>query len=213
MKLYIARATCSRAPQAVFNELGLEVELVLYDIPSQTTSSGEDFGRVNRFRYVPVLEFSHGAVQHMSEASVITVYLADLHPERGLIPPWGTPERLQVDESLMFIATEIAQKHISLMRGHVNEAGLAWTRERIVQAYELFDERLADGRPWLAGTQFGVLDIYLWATMWQDRSGVQIAHLKQLADWQERIEARPSIRKTLMDEAALVQAHAPERVA
>lgn len=208
MKLYIAKATCSRAPQTVINEIGLDVELVLYDVPGRTTSSGEDFGTVNRFRYVPVLELDNDARDGISEAPVIAAYLADLHPSRGLIPPPGSLERLKVDQGLCFIATEIAQKHIPLMRQHMNDVGRPWMLERLAQAYALFDEQLADGRRWLTGPQFGVLDIYLWATMWQDRSGAQIDHLQHLAAWARRVEARPSVQRTLADEAAMVRAHA-----
>jgi glutathione S-transferase len=208
MKLYIAKATCSRAPQTVINETGLDVELVLYDIRGRTASNNQDFGTVNRFRYVPVLELDHTPKEYISEASVITAYLADLCPQHRLIPPVGTLERLKVDQTLVFIATEIAQKHISLMRKHMNEDGVPWALERIAQAYAVFDERLADGRSWLAGEQFSVLDTYLWATMWEDRSGAQIDHLSHLAAWKTRTEERPSVRKTLADETAMVEAHA-----
>ena len=208
MKLYIARATCSRAPQTVINEAGLDVALALYDIPSGKTSTGEDFAAINRFLYVPALTLDDAAQTCLTEASVIASYLAEMRPETGLIPPVGSARRPFFDQDLMFIATEIAQKHIPLMRGHMNDAGRLWTLARLAEAYALFDQRLADGRRWLAGENFTLLDIYLWATLWGDRSGAQIDHLRALADWIVRVEARPSVRKTLADEAALVEAHA-----
>lgn len=211
MRLYIAQATCSRAPQTVINEVGLAVELVLYDVPSRTTANGEDFAAVNRFRYVPVLELDHPRGERLTEANVIAVHLADLHPDHHLMPAVGTLARVRAEQTLTFIATEIAQKHIPLMRGHMNDEGQRWTRERLVEAYALFDSRLADGRPWLDGEGFSVLDIYLWATMWQDRTGVQIDHLAHLAAWTARMALRPAVQQTLADEARLVAAHAAQR--
>lgn len=209
MKLYIAKATCSRAPQVVLNEAGADIELVLYNIPDRTTSTDEDFGAVNRFRYVPVLELDDAPGESISEAGIITAYLADQYPELRLIPPAGTRARLKVDQYLAFIATEIAQKHIPLMRKHMNEEGRAWTLARLVDAYAMFDEQLADGRSWIDGAHFGVLDIYLWATMWQDRSGAELGHLQYLQAWRARVESRASVQKALADETALVEAHAP----
>lgn len=66
---------------------------------------------------------------------------------------------------------------------------------------------LADGRSYLTGEQFTVLDPYVWATFWHERSGVRIDHLESLMAYKSRIEARPSVIKALADEAALVARH------
>jgi glutathione S-transferase len=42
--------------------------------------------------------------------------IADQNPEAGLIPANGTVERVKLNQLLTFVATEIAQKHIPLMR-------------------------------------------------------------------------------------------------
>ncbi len=56
MKLYIAKATGSRAVQMVANELGIEPELVHYDVNDKTTSDNRPFVEINPLLYVPVLE-------------------------------------------------------------------------------------------------------------------------------------------------------------
>jgi glutathione S-transferase len=43
--------------------------------------------------------------------------------------------------------------------------------------------------------------------MWNSRSGVNIDHLKNLAAWKIRLEARPAAVKTLKDEAEIVAIH------
>ena len=205
MKLYIADQTCSQAVQIIANELGLSPELVHFDVFGRTTSTGEDFAKVNPLFYVPALALDNdGGV--LTETIVVTAYLADQHPDAKLAPKAGTLERAKLDQTLTFIATEIAQKHIPLMRKLLTEDGAAWTRDKLVKAYTVMDERLAR-QPFVAGDAFTIADAYLWATMWHERSGAQIGHLKNLFAWKARMDARPSVQKALADEAAVVGAH------
>jgi glutathione S-transferase len=207
MKLYIAQATCSLAAQLIANELGLSPELVHYDVKDRSTSNSESFAGVNPLFYVPVLELDNEARDRITETIVVTSYLADQSPEARLIPPAGTLDRVKYDQLLVFVATEIAQKHIPLMRKLLTEAGAEWTRNKLVNAYAVLDSRLADGRAYLAGDNFTVADAYVWATMWHERSGVQIGHLKNLMAYVVRVEARPTAQKALKDEAELVALH------
>jgi glutathione S-transferase len=212
MKLYIAQATCSLAVQAVFNELGLEPELIHYDVFGKSTTDNGSFVDVNELGYVPVLVLDEGqagarADEKLTETIVISSYLADQHPESGLIPVHGTIERVRMDQLLTFVATEIAQKHIPLMRKLLTEEGTAWTRAKLVNAYARLDAQLADGRTYLTGERFTVADAYVWATMWHERSGAQIGHLQHLMAYIARIEARASVKKALKDEAELVSRH------
>lgn len=49
--------------------------------------------------------------------------------------------------------------------------------------------------------------------MWHERSGTGIDHLTRLMAWKARMDARPSVRKALQDEAAVVAAHRARAVA
>jgi glutathione S-transferase len=207
MKLYIAQATCSLAVQAVANELGLSPELVHYDVFGKTTTDNANFANVNPRAYVPVLELDNADRDRMTETIVIASYLADQHPKSGLIPAHGTLERVRMDQLLTFIATEIAQKHIPLMRKLMTAEGIAFTSDKLIAAYSALDACLSDGRSYLTGAQFTVADAYVWATMWHERSGVKLDHLKHLMACVARIEARPSAQQALKDEARLAHQH------
>lgn len=207
MKLYIAQATCSLAAQLIANELGLSPELVHFDVIGRTTSNGQLFESVNPLGYVPVLELDNETKDRLTETIVVTSYMADQHPEAGLIPLAGTLERAQHNQLLVFLATEIAQKHIPLMRKLLSDEGAEWTRNKLVKAYSELDQRLADGRKYITGDSFTVADAYVWATMWHERSGVKIDHFKNLMAYVARVEARPSAQKALRDEAELVAMH------
>ena len=93
MKLYIAQATCSLAAQLIANELGLSPELVHYDVKDRSTSNRESFADVNPLFYVPVLKLDNEARDRIAETIVVTSYLADQHPEAGLIPRAGIVAR------------------------------------------------------------------------------------------------------------------------
>lgn len=207
MKLFIAQATCSLAAQLVANELSLSPELVHFDVRDRTTSNGQSFTDVNPLAYVPVLELDNEDKDRLTETIVVTSYMADQQPDAGLIPAAGTLERAKFAQLLVFVATEIAQKHIPLMRKLLTEDGAEWTRNKLVKAYTELDQRLADGRTYITGETFTVADAYIWATMWHERSGVKIDHLKNLMAYVARIAARPSAQKALRDEAELVSRH------
>lgn len=207
MKLFIADKTCSEAVQLIANELGLDLELVHFDVFGKSTSTGEDFAKVNPLQYVPALQLDNAEQDVLTETIVITSYLADLHPEAGLVPLQGSLDRVKFNQLLTFIATEIAQKHIPLMRKLLTEEGTAWTRAKLVNAYSVLNNRLADGRAYLTGDQFTVADAYVWATMWHERSGAEIGHLEHLMAYKARIDARDAAKKALKDQAEVVAYH------
>ncbi|MDB5982163.1 MAG: Glutathione S-transferase [Pseudomonas sp.] len=206
-KLYIANQTCSQTAQIIANELGLNPELIHYNVFDKSTSNDDNFAEINPLGYVPVLVLDNEQQDLLSETIVISSYLADQQPESGLTPARGTLERVKFDQLLTFLATEIAQKHIPLMRQLLTEEGTQWTRNKLVSAYVVLDERLADGRAYLTGEQFTVADAYVFGTWWHERSGAQIGHLKNLMAYKARIDARASVQKALKDEAEIVALH------
>ncbi|MFT4436935.1 alpha/beta hydrolase fold domain-containing protein [Caballeronia sp. 15715] len=134
-------------------------------------------------------------------------YAAPLESRRlGTLPPTLIASA-EEDQLLTFIATEIAQKHIPLMRKLMTAEGIEFTTNKLLTAYGVLDARLADGRAYLTGKQFTVADAYVWATLWHERSGVKLDHLKNLMAYTARIEARPAVQKALTDEAEVVSRH------
>jgi glutathione S-transferase len=126
----------------VANELGLSPELIHFDVHDRTTSNGQSFTEANPLAYVPVLELDNDASDRLTETIVVTSYLADQQPEAGLITAAGTLERAKFDQILVYLATEIAQKHIPLMRKLLTAEGTEWTRNKLVKAYTELDRRL-----------------------------------------------------------------------
>ncbi|RFU75203.1 glutathione s-transferase [Trichoderma arundinaceum] len=207
MKLYIANDTCSRAAQLVANELGIEHELVHFDVVGKSTSNGEDFSAVNPLLYVPALKLDNDDQDVISETVIISSYFADQRPGSGMLPPPGTLERVKADQFLVQLATEIAQKHIPLMRKLMTVEGIRFHTNKLLSAYKLLDDRLSDGRSYLSGENLTVADAYVWGTLWNSRSGVDLGHLKNLEAWKARVDARPAAIRTLKEEAEIVAVH------
>jgi glutathione S-transferase len=207
MKLYIAKATCSLAVQTVLNELGVDVGLVHYDVFGKSLSDGGSFDLINELGYVPVLELDTPNKDRLTETATIVSYLADTYGNGTIAPARGTLERVRVEQLLAFTGTELAQKHIPLMRKLLTEEGTAWTRAKLVKAYGLLDTLLSDGRAYITGEHFTIADAYIWGTMWHERSGAEIGHLEHLMAYKARVEARPSVQKAWRDEAEAVEAH------
>jgi glutathione S-transferase len=108
MKLYIGKDTCARAAQLVANELYIRHELVYVDIFTKAMSIGEDFATVNPLLYIPVIRLDNYDQDIIPETIIISSYLADQHPEFGMLPPPGTLERVKADQFLVQIMTENA---------------------------------------------------------------------------------------------------------
>ncbi|WP_202864739.1 glutathione S-transferase C-terminal domain-containing protein [Trabulsiella odontotermitis] len=205
MKLYIADKTCSEAIQIVAHQMALKLELIHVDFASNTTSNGEDFRSVNPLFYVPALVTDEQ--ETLTEGLVILNWLADRNPEAGLAPVPGTMARVNHDQLMTFIATEIQQRHVPLMRKLMTEEGKAWMSGKIIAAYQLLDNRLADGRSYLTGEKLTIADAYLWATFWSERSGVDIHHLQYIQSWKKRMDMHPAVQQALQDEMDIVTRH------
>jgi glutathione S-transferase len=89
LKLYYVPKTRAMRPRWALEELGVPYELVRLD-PAKRETHTETYLKINPLGHVPALE-DGGAV--VVESAAIIMHLADKHPEKGLAPALGTPER------------------------------------------------------------------------------------------------------------------------
>src|SRR6266568_910001 len=101
MKLYFSPGACSLSPHIVLREAGLPFELERVNLGAKKTASGTDYLEVNPKGYVPALGLDDGNV--ITEGPAIVQYLADLAPEKKLVPAAGTFDRVRLQEWLNFI--------------------------------------------------------------------------------------------------------------
>ena len=199
MKLYYSPGACSMAVHIALEELGLKYEMEKVDLRAPRTA---EYLRVNPKGYVPALKLESGDV--LTEASVIMQYLADQRPEKKLLPPTGTWDRYKAMELLNFISSEIHKgfgnlwKMDSLASTDEEKARIRQaTVEALGKRFDLLNERLADGGPYLMGAQFTVADAYLFTILnWSKLFKLDLSPWPKLLGFLETVAQRPAVRAT-----------------
>ena len=170
-------------------ELGLEYES--RDGPA-AMQSGElrEYHPLNR---IPVLIDDGRA---LFESAAICTWLADSHPDKGLIPAAGTWERALHDQWVSFALTEIEAYLWHNFRNTRRlpeearvDAVVPQNDDAVRTAAAALDAALAD-RPYLLGDVFQVTDIIVGFTVnWAARSGLTDG-LASLGAYRGRLLAR-----------------------
>jgi glutathione S-transferase len=193
MKLYYSPGACSLHPQIALREAGIPFDMERVDLRSHKVHDGADYYAVNAKGYVPALLLDDGSL--LTEGAVIDQYVADLRPEKMLIPPAGTMGRYQVQEWLHFIATEI-HKSFSPLFGK-DEAAKEAPRARLAKWFDFVQESLGS-RPYLTGETFTVADAYLFNVLrWTAFTGIDLAKWPGLKAFFERVGQRPAVQAAL----------------
>ncbi len=198
MKLFYSPGACSLSPHIVLREAGLSFDLEKVDLKAKKTVSGEDYRTINPKGYVPSLRLDSDAV--LTEGPAIVQYLADLAPQKNLAPPAGSFERVQLQEWLNFISTELHKSIGTLFKPNLPEA---W-REAVLQMVDGRLDYLAaqmEGKRYLLGEQFSVADAYLFTVLnWTGFHKIDLSRWPVLVAYQDRIASRPAVREALRAE-------------
>jgi glutathione S-transferase len=200
MQLHYAPGACSLAPHIIAREAGADLTLVKVDIQaSHRTEDGRDFRTINPRGYVPALVLDDGSLH--TEASVLVQYLADLAPESGLMPPAGSAARLEVQEWLAFIATELHKTFSPwLWSKETAQSTQATALARIAARFADVDNALAN-RSYLTGETFTAADAYLFTIAnWANFLSIDLAPYPNLVAFMKRVTARPAVREALIAE-------------
>ena len=203
MKLYYSPAACSLSPHIVLRETGLPFELVQVNIPQQQTADGADYRAINPKGQVPALQRDDGEL--ITEGPVIVQYLAELAPEKKLLPPAGSLERYRTQEWLNFICSEL-HKNFGLIFKYQSVAGMKEVLvEAIVQRLGLVEKHL-QGREYLVGSGFTVADAYLFTVLsWCKFIGVGLDGMPAIGGFNQRVCALPAVREALRAEGLLAE--------
>jgi glutathione S-transferase len=198
MKLYYSQGACSLAPHILLRELGKKFDIEKVDLASKKTETGKDYLKVNAKGYVPTLELKPG--ETLTEASVILQYLADKAKATKLLPKPGTAPRYRAMEMLNFVSAELHKSMGALFNKTLPDEARKMFLERIEKRLGWLDQQLA-GNKFLLGKSFSVADIYAWVVLnWGGWLGVDLRKWKNVAEWFDRIAARPAVKEALKTE-------------
>ena len=195
LTLYIARGTIARAAHAALEEAGADYALEWLDFRARE-QQGPAFLALNPKGRVPLLRTPRG---DLSETPAILEWIADAHPESGLMPadPW---QAAKVREVMGWLAAtmHVAHAHGRRAGRWADDAAACRAMAAKVPA-NMGDcaaeiERQLDG-DWI-GAAFSVADLHLWAVAsWLDGDGAPLQGFPRLAAHHARVSARPAVAR------------------
>jgi glutathione S-transferase len=206
LKLYEFAVTRSARVRFTLLELGLPFESIGN---SPTVFQDAEVAKIHPLRKIPSF-VDNG--RPLFESAAICTWLADSHPEAGLIAPSGQWARALHDQWTSFALTEIeaflwhtARNLFILPENERVPAVYPQNEAAVKRGLQVIDKELA-GRDWLIDNRFSVTDIIMgyvvcWAQMLKFTEGLD--HVNAYA---ERILARPACPYAAMAEAAKQQA-------
>jgi len=184
-KLHLSKGTVALAVHIALNEIGADYELVWVDFPSGAQTK-PDYLALNPKGRVPTLETPDGI---LTETSAILGYLAETHPEAGLIPDsiW---QRAKVAELHLFLA---ATAHITA----TYPAMKAKVTENMAENAALIERDYLKG-PYVLGETYSTADMYLFTvSRWLEPDGVDIADFPKLAAFRAHMSTRAAVASAL----------------
>jgi glutathione S-transferase len=168
----------------------LELGVPFESIAGRETFQHEALQRVHPLRKLPAL-LDDG--RPLFESAAICTWLADAHPEKGLIAAAGTWERALHDQWVAFTLAELEANLWSTARNkfiypegqrvtEIFEQNAAESR----RAAGVLDAHLQD-RSWLVGERFSVTDIFVgYALNWARLAGLT-AQLPNVSSYCDRL--------------------------
>jgi glutathione S-transferase len=161
--LHYFPGNASLMPHMLLRELGVPFELVLIDRANEGHKSAE-YLKLNPTGRIPLLVHDGRPIY---ETAAISLYLADNHPEAGLAPRIGAPDRGDYLKWMVLFTNAFQSEFRTWFYAHefvdnpaYVESVKAATAGRIGASYGRLVQHLAVNR-WLLGGTFSAADLYL----------------------------------------------------
>jgi glutathione S-transferase len=199
-QLHYFPSNANAAPHMVLEELSQKYELVLVD-RTKNAQKSEEYLKINPNARIPTLVDGDLV---MSEAAAIVLHLVDQHPEAGLAPEVGTPERAKFYQWMTFLTNSL-QEELMIWQYPDRLTGTDVAATQIVKrsaekragAYlDVIERHLKADGPLLLGATLSASDFYLvmlarWARPMANppRSRPHIARLLDM------VTALPAVRR------------------
>ncbi len=206
LTLYYSPKACSLASHIALEESGLPYTAAAVNIRAQDHRRPE-YLKLNPSGTVPALGIDD---QVLTESQAILTYIADLVPERNLLPRTGTLARARAHQWMNLVSSTVHVAFRGIFRpqtygGEAPEgvaAVGAQSHQNLAKAIQTIEQRLAD-RPYALGEEFSVADAYLFVFyLWSHDERIQ-HELPERPHWRalaERVWQRASVRKVVARE-------------
>lgn len=200
-KITFFHATQSRSGStlALLEELGADYELKVLDL-KKNEQRGPQYLAVNPMGKVPAIV--HDGVL-VTERVAITVYMADLYPEKGLAPAIGDPLRGPYLRWLAFYAGCFEPAIADRINGNTPPSASSSPYGDYDTVIDTLAAQLERG-PWLLGERFTAADV-LWGTAlrWTMMFGA-VPRLPVFEAYAARVCERPALKRAAEFDARLL---------
>ena len=191
--LYTANPSRGTNVRWMLTECGADYDNVVLDYPQLKEA---DYLAINPMGKVPAIKH---AGQVITELPAILTYLAELFPEKRLIPAAGTPELGQYYRWLLF-GSQL--EYAILDRWRQVPQSEEWRRSLgygdFDTALHTLQTLLSDGREYAVGQHFSALDIYLTALLsWGMFRAQVLPNAEPFAGYMQRHLQREAAKATL----------------
>jgi glutathione S-transferase len=206
MKLYYSAGSCSTSCHITLEESGLPYEAIKMDFDNAADVA--TVTQLNALGTLPVLITDDG--KQLDQNLSIATYVADLAPQKKLLPAQGTFERAQAMNWLSFVAADLHKgvgglfgvPYISQdtkIQGVVRESMLV----RANQYLKYLDTGLA-GKDYVMGSNFTVADSYAFVVSgWTKWLEIPLTPYKNVEAYLARVASRPAVAKVLKAEGLI----------
>ena len=206
-KLFYYPSNASMAPHIVLEEIGHPFELMLVD-RTQNQHKSAEYLQLNPNGLIPVLVDGELVLY---ETAAICLHLADTHPESGMVPSLGTPERAEFYKWLMWLTNTLQAALIVYFYPERwvdvdNTVGAsqvqAHAESKIDSLLGQLESQLdSSGGPWLLGEHYTILDAYAFMLCRWTRGFTKPARdWPLLGPYLQRMQARPAIQRAMKTE-------------
>jgi len=195
-RLYWDRGSANMAPHALLREIGAPFELARIDV-SRGENRNPAYLALNPNGRVPTLI---DGSRVMYESAAICLYLCERHPEAGLMPAPGEPDR-HLFLKWLFYFTNTLQEELQHWWHGDNYTDLETSRHdmkivaerRLAIIFARLDSMLEGNGPHILGRRFSAVDVFFvmlcrW-TRQMERPALAYPHVKRLV---EIVTARPA---------------------
>jgi glutathione S-transferase len=205
LTLHYNPGSASMTPHLLLRELDVPLTLELVD-RAQNAHKSPPYLKLNPNGLIPVLQDGELVLY---ETAAIVLHLVDTHPQAGLAPAVGTPERAEFYKWLVWLSSTVQAMaphyfYSDRMVAPGNAVGAAEVKAqaeaRISGLMDQIDTRLATG-PWMLGERFTALDPYTFMLCRWTRSMTRPARtLPHIGPYLQRMLARPATQAVLAAE-------------
>jgi glutathione S-transferase len=199
MKLYYATGSSSLLPHIVLHEAGLPFEPIKIDEHTKEIAGGGNYRSVNPLGTVPSLVLDDGTL--ITEGAVIAQYIADLVPDKRLVPTIGTMDRIRLQSWLNFISSDLHKGGYSpLFYKGMPEEGRDVFRVRLKAHFTHIDQHLA-ANAYLLGDAYSIADAHLYVVSnWASWTNFDLSPYRAVRAFRERVGLRPAVIAALTTE-------------